>query len=206
VHEARAICWAIACAISQPGHARAILFNDSHGRDIYMTDDHVSAGFAETFDPDKVTFVERPAVVLCADDATAAAILAPDLKDARVNGSNDPDLEGATLWNGTSMVDAYSTVLTTMPRADVEKLADVDDSSLDVRMPLFELPPVFFDGAKVLQALQQEAAAILAWEAQQEAEREREYQEGQAADLRREEQRLDPTTDNHEDDAEPDPR
>lgn len=165
--QAKAILWAIACAISQPGHARAMLFNDTRGYwDIYVTDDHCE------FNPNGTPSC-RPEVVLCADAETAAAILAPELKAAR-GEMIDPDLYNARMWDGEDLpearVDAYEAVLTLLPRAEVEKRAEVDDSRLDPVPPLFALPPIFFDGAEVLRRLREEAASIAAWEEQLAAE------------------------------------
>lgn len=192
--QAKAILWAIACAISQPGYARATLFNDERGiADIYLTDDHLATSYGGDFNPDKINTYYRPEVVLCADQATADAILAPELKQAREEGVR-PDLMGARLWDGKDLPEARvctnESVLTLLPRAQVEKLAEVDDTSLDPVAPLFELPPIFYDGAQVLEKLRAEAASIAAYEAELAAER--------AAEAK-----LDPTTDNHEADTEP---
>lgn len=181
--QAKAILWAIACAISQPGHARACLFDDTRGfADIYITDDYCE------FKPDR-TPSYRPAVVLCADDATAAAILAPELKDAREDIS-EPDLWQAKVWDGKELVETNSAYLTTMTREAVEALAQVDDTSLEPRMPLFELPPVFHDGAGLAERLRTIAAEMAAYEAEVAAENQRAVDADEAADLKRDEQRL----------------
>lgn len=165
--QAKAILWAIACAISQPGHARAMLFTDTRGfSDLYVTDDYCE------FNPES-TPAYRPEVVLCADEATLAAILAPDLKQAREELA-EADLTGARAWDGREHVDAYNVVVTTMPRADVEKLADIDDSRLDPSPLKFELPPIFHDGAEILRLLREQAASIAEWDARMAAEPEEE--------------------------------
>lgn len=168
--QAKAICWAIACAISQSGHARAMLFEARKGiSDIYMTDDYVAAGYGSDFDPDKVQTYYRPEVVLCADQAMADAIMARELKQARDEGV-EPDLYGARMWDGKdlpeAMVNSNDSVLTLLTREQVEAKAVVDDSSLDPVAPLFELPPIFYDGAEVLATLRKEAASIAAYEAE----------------------------------------
>lgn len=167
--QAKAILWAIACAISQPGHARAMLFNETRGfADIYLTDDYCEFNPAST--PSY-----RPEVVLCADAATAAAIMAPELAAAR-DELVEPDLSRVRMWDGKDLpeaqVDANESVVTLLPRADVEKRAEVDDSRLDPLPSLFELPPIFHDGAQVLERFRKEAAAIAKWEAELAAERE----------------------------------
>lgn len=168
--QAKAILWAIACAISQPGHARAMLFDETRGHSgIYLTDDYIS----DDFHPERPGSY-RPEVVLCADQAMADAILAPELKAARDEGTQ-PDLIGVRQWDGKDLpearVDANEAVLTLLTRAQVEKFAEVDDTSLDPHEPLFELPPIFYDGAEVLERLRKEAASIAAWEAEVAAER-----------------------------------
>lgn len=162
--QAKLILDAIGYAISQPGSARACLFSDVVGfADIYLTDDYCS------FNPD-ATPSARPAAVLCADDAMVAAILAPELKDAR-NDLMDPDLWDVTVWDGKRMVYRCETVLTTLTRDAVQELANVDDSYLDPRSPLFDLPPVLHDGAALLERLRTVAAEIAAYEAEIAADR-----------------------------------
>lgn len=161
--QAKAILWAIACAISQPGHARAVVFSDAQGfPDIYITDDHCE------FNP-KRTAALRPEVVLCSDARTAAAILSADLKDARED-LNAPDLSNAQMWEGEQQVHPYDVVLTTMSRARVERMAAVDDSALDPVPPKFVLPPVFHIGAEVLHRVRERAAELRAAEADRAAE------------------------------------
>lgn len=171
--QAKAILWAIACAISQPGHARAMLFSETRGfADIYLSDDYCEFNPAST--PSY-----RPEAVLCADAETAAAILAPELSAARAE-MTEPDLCPVRMWDGKDLpeaqVNANESVVTLLPRADVEKRAEVDDSRLDPLPPLFELPPVFYDGAQVLERLRKEAASIAAWEAEVAADREAQNQ------------------------------
>jgi hypothetical protein len=150
--QAKAILWAIACAISQPGHARAMLFDETRGYpDIYLTDDYVSAGYASDFDTERAPS-ERPVVVLCSDEATASAILAPELTAAREEIS-DPDLWRATVWDGKAQVDTYETVLTTLTREAIVALEKEADPWPHERPPLFALPPVFRDGAELLARL-----------------------------------------------------
>ena len=49
IEQAQAIVNAIGCAISQPGQARAALFNHWRGISIYLTDDHAGAIYEDEF-------------------------------------------------------------------------------------------------------------------------------------------------------------
>jgi hypothetical protein len=78
VAQAHAILSAISHAISQPGNARAQLFDATKGvGDIYVTDDYVS----DDFSPTSELRLDRP-IMICGDAATVAAIQAPDLNAA----------------------------------------------------------------------------------------------------------------------------
>lgn len=186
--QAKLILTAISHAISQPGHARAMLFGETRGwADIYVTDDYCE------FNPNSNPSY-RPEVILCADEATAAAILGPELKAARETVV-DPDPYRARMWAGEDTVETNDCVVTLLTHAQVEERVQIADwrADADTNKPRsFELPPIYFDGAQVLEKLRAEAASIAEWEAERAAEHQREVDADEAADRTREEQRLDP--------------
>jgi hypothetical protein len=186
--QAQLILQAIGNAISQPGHARACVFNDTQGiDDIYVTDDHCD------FNPAKRVAYDRPVLVLCADEATANAMLADELEAAREDLWAVADLTDAKVWDGKEMLSGYDVALTTLTREQIDAIIEQDRDLLpeEAHRAHFGLPPLFRDGAEVLAALRKEAESIAAYEAECAADEKRAYEAGQAADLKREEMRLD---------------
>lgn len=157
VVQAHAILTAISCAISQPGSARAILFDATHGYagisgGIYLTDDHVDPDFK----PTTQLTDERP-VLIYGDEATLAAIQAPSLQPAREQwyfaGDGVPDLDGLACWDDKSAVQAWDVLLTTRTPADVDGELMVALNAYLPRGYLFELPPLYVPAEKVLEKL-----------------------------------------------------
>lgn len=169
VEQALLILRAISHAISQPGHARAVLFNAEVGESIYLTDDYVSVMAGEV---DKLPPVERwsfrPTLILCTPEQ-AAELQSPELAQAV-----DESLYGPTLpvWDGKTPIeeiyDSYH--LTTLTQAEVEALAaPLEWHEEGQRRALFDLPPVLKPADELLAELREAKAEMDAYAAEQAA-------------------------------------
>ena len=147
--QALLILQALGAAISQPGSARAVLFDDTTGIDAYVTDDYATLGISTSeHDLNPATWADRP-LVIHGDADTIARIHAPALADARdwVLGIDD-----CHPWDGKKPLEAFGVATTTLTREAVEELL-ANAEELDIG--LCELPPVFRPAAEVLAELQE---------------------------------------------------
>ena len=163
IEQALLILRAISHAISQPGNARAVLFNDEVGESIYLTDDYVSVMAGEV---DKLPPVDRwsyrPTLFLCSPEQVA------ELQSPALARAVDESFYGPTLplWDGKTpieeMFDSYH--LTTLTQTEIEALAAPLEWYEEVqRRQLFDLPPVLKPATELLAELR-EAAQELAEE------------------------------------------
>lgn len=135
------IAQAVAAAISQPGHARAVLMDESHGVSIYITDDYVDD--ARAFE-DQRNWSLRPCVVHGTEDEVSRVLL-PEFAEARdwVFGGD------IKRWNGDVIVYTMEDVLSTSTPEQI--MANyVQGIDLYEQRQLFELPPRFRTAADVL--------------------------------------------------------
>lgn len=155
--QASLILQAISHAISQPGHARAVLMNETHAATVYVTDDYVAVGHTDKaeFPTHYFQWALRPEVIL-GNASQIDEIHSPALAEAieSLHG-------GIERWDGKSEVWNNRIVTTTLSRAEVEAIAAPLDAYEDRRVA-FELPPVFRAAAEVLEELRQEADDIAA--------------------------------------------
>lgn len=164
--QALQICTAVAYAISQPGTARAVVFDAERYFTVYMTDDYVAAGHGDGIQvPDLNSWGWRPTVI-CGNAAEIEAIHSEPLAAALdlIHGTTDR-LE--TL----NFVDDYAIVTTTLTQEEVEHLAEpVDWYDRGDRKRLFDAPPVYLPAEGVLVELRAEKAAEDAYQEQLAAE------------------------------------
>lgn len=163
--QAVQIAWAISHAISQPGHARAVVMTADRAEPVYITDDHVSVGHSHT---DKVRdhhqWEQRP-VVIFGSESDINAIHADELKEA-VETVFFADL---VRFDPKVTLDSYEMATSTLTLDELEALAHPLEYYEERHVP-FELPPVFREAAEVLAELRKEAADQAAYRAEIEAE------------------------------------
>ncbi|MGQ2992750.1 hypothetical protein [Variovorax sp.] len=159
--QALAIASAISHAISQPGHANAVVMSADRAETIYITDDHVEMGYqygANAKPRDYYEWPERPVVIVGAEP-DLDAILSDELHEAR------EALFGAviTRFNPLDTLYGYDVAVSYLPQAELEEKAAPKDAYEERHVP-FDLPPVFRNAAEVLEALRQEAADQAAYQ------------------------------------------
>lgn len=151
MEQAAQILTAISHSISQPGHARAAIMDETHAVSVYLTDDYFSVGFAEPGVMPKHLFscgAERSTLFY----GTETEIL--QLENAPYARAADWVYGGSLArWDGQSVFDDY-VGLTTLSLAELEALVDQDCSSSTPN--LFDLPPIFRPASAALQELQAE--------------------------------------------------
>lgn len=156
IEQAQAIVNAIGCAISQPGSARAALFNDWRGITIYMTDD-----YADTIHKDEWRWASRTTIYHATPEEMAELA---SLEAAAC------DYYGRALkqWDGTAFLDEME-VVTTLPTEAIEAaVAPVEWWQDDGRRVVCEVPPIVKPAAELLAELR-EIAQAMAEEAAQSA-------------------------------------
>lgn len=156
--QALLILEAISHAISQPGHAHAVLMNDHFAEAIYISDDHLSIGTSSRAHFCDVTaWAERPVVVF-GTAAEIAELHSPELVDA-----GDALGYWFEAWDGAATVTAGQAVTTTKALAELEAMAKpVEWHEAGQRSHMFDLPPVFLPAGELLLKLRAEAALIAA--------------------------------------------
>jgi hypothetical protein len=145
VEQAQLVVQAIGYAISQPGHARAALFDDTTGVSVYLTDD-----YAETIP----TGWPRRTVVFHGTEA--------EIAELHSLGAEFDYVYGGTLesWDGKKYLDGLE-VVTTLTVPEIEAaIAPVDWIEEDRRHPVCEVPPVLTPAAELLAELRQAAAEM----------------------------------------------
>lgn len=158
--QAMLILQAISHAISQPGEAHAVVFDATHGIEIFLTDDYVAMGHGEARTvPERHRWSARPTVILCSE-AEIEQINDPDLKDAVENL-----FWGLDRWDGKDPYLCSDTVTTTLTQAEVEAVAAPSDDWDDRSLPL-PVPPLFRTGAEVLAELREEAESEATYQAE----------------------------------------
>ena len=153
VEQAQAIARAIGYSISQPGHARAALFDELHGTTIYITDDH-----ADNIAPGWCW--QTRSIVYRATQEELAELLS--LQTAF------DDCYGGPLkqWDGTAFLEEMVVVTLLNVEAIEAAIAPVEWHEEGQRREVCEVPPVIKPAAELLEELR-EAAAEMAAEAAQ---------------------------------------
>ncbi|MFI8616508.1 hypothetical protein ACIGHN_13485 [Acidovorax sp. NPDC077693] len=155
IEQAQAIVNALGYAISQPGHARAALFNADRGTSIYMTDDH-----ADPIQKDEWRWAQRTTIYHATPDELAELMGLQAAFDYAYGGE-------LKQWDGTSYLDEME-VVTALDVAAIEAaVAPVSWYESDRRQAVCDVPPVLKPAAELLEELR-EAAQELAAEAEEQ--------------------------------------
>lgn len=154
--QASLILAAISHAISQPGHASAVLLTDTHAVAAYVTDDHVStAGGGPTF-PDQLDGQgDLRSTVIYGTEAEIALIASPAYRAAVEWVYGDTPKR----WDGKSALDDY-TVLSALSLEELEAIGRPSEYFESNKLDLFNVPPVFLPACEALRELQAEMDEI----------------------------------------------
>ncbi|WP_038214366.1 hypothetical protein [Xenophilus azovorans] len=140
VQQAQLILQAIANAISQPGHARAVLFDANTGRTAYVTDDYAEP-LPEASSYRTVVYHGSPTEIADLEGLQ-------DAFDAAYGGT-------LRRWDGAAWLDDME-VMTTLSAAEIEvATAPVEWHEEDQRHPVCDLPPVLKPAAELLAELRE---------------------------------------------------
>lgn len=148
IEQAQAIVNAIGYAISQPGHARAALFNAGRGVSIYLTDDH-----ADTIQKDEWSWGYRATIYRATQDELAELMGLQAAYDYIVGGELKP-------WDGTAYLDEMEVVTTLTPEAIEAAIAPVEWHEEDQRRAVCDVPPIVKPAAELLAELREAAAEM----------------------------------------------
>lgn len=166
IEQALQVLGAISCAISQPGHARALLLRGEWASSpIYLTDDYVYP--AATTEKLAQSFLPRP-VLYHGDAATVAALYDPALARAL-----DEDLcMDLRPWSGkmADPVQCCEDRTTTLTPEQVTQLIEQQALDYPTHLPTFDGPPVFKPAADLLAELREATESWAACQAELAAE------------------------------------
>ena len=157
IEQAQAIVNAIGHAISQPGNARAALFNNWAGTSIYLTD-----GYADPIQKDWRRWAPRTTIHYATQEEMAELA---GLQAAAV------DYYGSALqqWDGAAYLDEMEVVTTLTTEAIEAAVAPMGWYEADRRRVVCEVPPIVKPAAELLAQLR-EVAQELAEEAARSVE------------------------------------
>ena len=143
IAQAQAIVNAIGHAISQPGNARAALFNNWAGTSIYLTD-----GYADPIQKDWRRWALRTTI----HHATPEEMAELEGLHAAV-----VDCYGSALkqWDGTAYLDELEVVTTLAKEAIEAAVAPIDWHEADRRRVVCDVPPVIKPVAELLADLRE---------------------------------------------------
>lgn len=148
IEQAQAIVNAIGYAISQPGNARAALFNAGRGTTVYMTDDH-----ADPIQKDESQWSWR-IVIHHATPEEMAEFAGLEAAAVEYYGSPMPQ------WDGVAYLDEVE-VVTALTVEEIEAaVAPIDWYDADRRRAVCEIPPVIKPAAELLEELREIAQAM----------------------------------------------
>ena len=148
IEQAQAIVNALGYAISQPGHARAVLFNGMCGTPIYITDDH-----ADTIHKDEWQWSWRTIIHHATPEELAEL---EGLEAAAVEYYGSPLKQ----WDGVAYLDETEVVTALTVEAIEAAVAPVDWCEEDRRRVVCEMPPVIKPVAELLEELREIAQAM----------------------------------------------
>ena len=155
IEQAQAIVRAIGYAISQPGHARAVLFDGLSGTTIYITDDH-----ADTIPTNESRWSLRTTVHHATAEEMAELLSLQTAFDYCYGGA-------LKQWDGTAFLDDMEVVTSLSTEAIEAAIAPVEWHEEDQRRAVCDVPPVVKPAAELLAELR-EAEQELAAEAAEE--------------------------------------
>lgn len=149
IDQANLILQAIACAISQPGHARAAVFDEDSGVSVYLTDDS-----AEPVKPFTAYHDTRTTVFY----GSAAEL--EQVRSKRLQEALEWELGGLpTIWTGKGELSDLE-VLTILTREEIEAATSpVEWYEEGKRRAVCLVPPVLTPMAELIARLEEEAAA-----------------------------------------------
>ena len=148
IAQAQAIVKALGHAISQPGHARAVLFNGMCGTSIYITDD-----YAEPIHKDEWQWPSRTIIHHATPEELAELA---GLKAAAVEYYGSPLKQ----WDGVAYLDEMEVVTALTAEAIEAAVAPVEWYEEDRRRVVCGLPPVIKPIAELLGELREIAQAM----------------------------------------------
>lgn len=152
IEQAQAIVNAIGYAISQPGHARAALFNAGRGVSIYLTDD-----YAEVIPKDEWKWGYRTTIYR----ATLEELAELQGLRAAFDYCYGGELQQ---WDGTKYLDDMEAVTTLTPEAIEAAIAPVSWYEADQRRAVCEVPPIIKPASELLAELREAAQELAAEE------------------------------------------
>ena len=147
IEQAQAIVRAIGYAISQPGHARAALFDGLSGTTIYLTDDHADTIPSESGWPLRTTVHHATAEELAELLSLQAAF------DYCYGGTLKP-------WDGTAFLDDMEVVTSLTVEAIEAAIAPVEWYEAGQRRAVCDVPPVIKPAAELLAELREADAEL----------------------------------------------
>lgn len=145
IEQAQAIVRAIGYAISQPGHARAVLFDELSGTTIYITDDH-----ADNIAPGWPT---RTVVYHATQEELAELLSLQAAFDYCYGGT-------LKQWDGTAFLDDMEVVTSLSTEAIEAAIAPVEWHEDGERRAVCDAPPVLKPAAELLAELREAAAEL----------------------------------------------
>ena len=150
IAQAQAIVNALGHAISQPGNARAVLFNEWRATPIYLTDDH-----ADPIHKDEWQWTWRMVIHHATPEEMAELA---SLKAAAVEYYGGPLKQ----WDGVAYLDEME-VVTALAVEEIEAaVAPLDWYEADRRRVVCEVPPIIKPAAELLIELREIAQAMAA--------------------------------------------
>lgn len=148
VEQARLILQAISCAISQPGHARAVLFDFiSVGPTAYITDDYA----------EPIQFPSLPRTTVYHGTEAEIAELRTDAMKSAYDYAYGGTLQQ---WDGTAYLDDMLVVTTLDIKAIEAAIAPVEWHEDGQRRAVCDAPPVLKPAAELLAELREAAAEL----------------------------------------------
>jgi len=145
IEQAQAIVNALGYAISQPGHARAALFNAERGVSIYLTDDH-----ADTIQKDERRWGCRTTIYRATPEELTELQGLREAFDYLIGGEPQP-------WDGKEYLDYWEVVTTLTPEAIEAAIAPVSWYEADQRRAVCDVPPIVKPAAELLAELREAA-------------------------------------------------
>ncbi len=164
--QAQLILQAIGYAISQPGHARAAVFDDHSGTTVYLTDDYaeeIKPGWPSRTvlyhaTPDQLAELRRPELARAWDDCYGG-----ELRE----------------WDGAALLDDEMEWVTTQDVAAItQALTPVAWHEEGQRREVCQVPPVLKPAAELLAELREAARETAQYEADLAADRAAELEGG----------------------------
>ncbi|WP_426307748.1 hypothetical protein ACN9MJ_10415 [Acidovorax facilis] len=150
IAQAQAIVQAIGYAISQPGSARAVLFNAERGTTIYITDD-----YTDTIRVDDSSWSPRTTLHHATPEELAELLTLQGAFDYCYGGELRP-------WDGTKCIEDID-VVTGLSPAEIEAaVAPISRYEADQRRAVCDLPPVIKPVAELLSELREVAQELAA--------------------------------------------